>query len=246
MVYMNMLHLFAKEFNKYYYNKYYYNKYYNKMHNWLIIFIIIIFIIIYIGIVIGKYQLLTFLNNPNRKSATQLISEAKKGAKIEELVGTWEIDDPRVPIKKITIPANTIGIAKKHEKHYLDCNACNDNPVGFVEVPSKYVVFKKGLFANMVKSCVHDLDYIYKLVLHNNGVIKFVIHPKIVVLRDLIIARSDSKSLYGLILNLIHRQKYGCFCLGILSPDGNSIQRYNRWADKYPDKYYTMRKISNI
>ena len=213
------------------------------MHTWVIVTLIIIAILV---IKICIAQLITHLANPNRKTLPELLAEAKQGAQIEELVGTWKIDDSRMPIKQLTVPAESIGIAKDNEKHYLGCNACNSTPVGSVEVSPSNMIFRDTAFARTVKRCVEGLDYVYKLVLHPNGVVRFVLHPNLSPNCTLVAIRADSKSLYGAMLNIIHRFRYGCFCLGILSKDGNTIQRYNRWADKYPDEYYTMKKVLTV
>lgn len=210
------------------------------MHTWVIVTLATISVL---TVTICIAQLVTYLANPNRKTLSELLTEAKQGAKIQELVGTWKIDDSRMPIEQLTIPAETIGIAKKHEEHYLGCNACNSLPVGSVEVSAAYLVFRDTSLARTIKRCLKGLDYIYKLVLHPNGVVRFVLHPHLSVNCILAAVRADSKNLYGTILNIIHRFRYGCFCLGILSKDGNTIQRYNRWAEKYPDEYYTMKKV---
>ena len=210
------------------------------MHTWVTVTLITISILV---VTICIAQLVTYLANPNRKTLPELLAEAKQGAQIEELVGTWKIDDSRMPIKQLTIPAETIGIAKDNEKHYLGCNACNSIPVGSVEVSADHLVFRDTSLARTIKRCLKGLDYIYKLVLHPNGVVRFVLHPHLSTNCMLAAVRADSKSLYGTMLNIIHRFRYGCFCLGILLKDGNTIQRYNRWADKYPDEYYRMRKV---
>jgi len=208
------------------------------------LFIVIITIITIIIFTITGFQIFTYLNNPNRETLSELLSNAKKDSVIQDLIGTWQIKDPRWPVKQITISDDSIGVATKDEMHYLGCTACNSNPVGFVTVPVNTLIFKDdNKLTESLKNCLKGLDYIYKLVLHANGVVKFILHPGLVEKCDIICARSDSKNDYTFILNIIHRYRYGCFCLGILNPDGGSIQRYNRWSDKYPDQYYKMVKL---
>ena len=50
-------------------------------------------------------------------------------------------------------------------------------------------------------------------------------------------ARIDSNGWIDWIKNLIHGNKYGCFCLGILNKN-NQIQRYNRWNNDV-EYFYT-------
>ena len=136
----------------------------------------IIFTVIIIVVIVGaicSYQLSTYLNNPNRKKLPQLLAMAKKDSKINDLVGTWKIDNPQWPIKQLTIYADSIGVASKKEKHYLGCSACNSKPIGFVTVPVHDLVFKNTLLAGVLYKFIKDLDYIYKLVLHTNGVVKW-------------------------------------------------------------------------
>ena len=80
-------------------------------------------------------------------------------------------------------------------------------------------------------------------VLHANGVIKFVLDPALSEEMALRHTRLDSLNEEDTHKNISHTNRHGCFCLGILRPDG-SIDRYNRWAeDLY--FYYTIFKQNN-
>ena len=213
------------------------------MYTWLRVLLLLILIL---TLIIGLSVLWTCLNNPNNQRLKDLLRSTKKDAIISDIVGTWDIDDPRYPIKRLVMSSSTIGGVADKEAHYLGCGSCNSKPVGSVKVPTETLVFRTGFLPSALKKSVEDLSYIYKIVLHKNGIVKFVLHPDLNIMQDILAVRGDSKSNFGVILNFIHRIRYGCFCLGLLSPDGKTIKRYNRWADKYPDKYYTMRKVSTI
>ena len=177
------------------------------------------------------------------KNLTTILSHSKHNAKINDLIGTWQIKDKRMPVKQLTITTDDIRKAEEHEKHYLGCSACNLTPIGSVIVQTQHLIFRDNWLASKLKKYSKNTSYVYKLVLHPNGVVRFVINNRIPLLCKFFMIRSDSKGWFDMILNIIHSKRKGCFCLGILSPDTRTIQRYNRWNDKYPDQYYTMIKI---
>ena len=72
------------------------------------------------------------------------------------------------------------------------------------------------------------MDYSIKFVPNNSN-----------ILNRLLLATTDSKSLFDFVANIIHMIKHGCFCLGILTKY-KTIERYNRWNNKDIDKYWTV------
>jgi hypothetical protein len=211
--------------------------------------LLVITLIMMVCVTAATVVTLNIYINTNNTSTSNLhdteyiLNSAKMNSVIEDLIGVWEIKDKRMPIKQFTIEKVHVGIATDTETHYLGCNSCNEKPIGTASVLYKNIVFKKNNHG--FDKCYTDSDMlVYKLVLHPNGVVKFVINPDLTGWCKLKMVRTDSKSWFNAGLNLIHKHKYGCFCLGILSPDGNSIQRYNRWSQRYPDIYYKIDKVA--
>ena len=202
-----------------------------------------IFIMFIFSLILGFY-IYSRISNKNNKTTKELLTEAKQDSKVQDLIGTWEIKNKDMPIRQFTINKEDIVKIKSDEHHYLGCPACNTKPAKAVKIKVKNLVYKNNPFANKLKDLLKNEKYVYKLVLHSNGVVKFIINPDLPEYTKLLVLRADSRNWFNVILNIIHRKMYGCFCLGILSKDGKSIQRYNRWMDKYPDEFYKMVKIT--
>ena len=82
-------------------------------------------------------------------------------ASINDIVGTWDIDDPRYPIQRLVMSSETIGEVADKEAHYLGCGSCNSEPVGSVKVPTETLVFRMGFLPSALKKYVENLSYIY-------------------------------------------------------------------------------------
>ena len=90
----------------------------------------------------------------------------------------------------------------------------------------KSAVQCRGLLSTLMHVCVPE--HMYDIVLHENGVVRFVAQGN--DLQKLLLLCLDSESTQDAVKNGIHAKLHGCFCFGVMRADG-SVDRYNRWAE---------------
>ena len=202
-------------------------------------FYVLIFYIIY-----NIYILLNEQKTRHNLKLENILDRAiNKNGNFDDFFGTWRIDDKNYPVKEFSIKKeNIIYTINKNDKHYI-CSKSkyiyNSDIIYIVNIPLSCVKFKNYL-RPIHTYLSHESNY--RFVLHKNGVIKFIANNDS-KFNKLMLARTESKSLFDLINNIQHSKKYGCFCLGILTKY-KTIERYNRWNNKKIDKYWTAYKIN--
>jgi hypothetical protein len=85
---------------------------------------------------------------------------------------------------------------------------------------SKYIHFTVG-------------DILY-YVICQDGIVRFVVNNQLSTIQKLLLCYVESKNISDMCLNMRHKYRHGCFCLGLPAEDsdGNVIlQRYNRWNE---------------
>ena len=206
-----------------------------------------IFLCVSIGSVFVFYVCQICIDYHERRKNVQMtleeiLHEAKQNPSISDLVGTWVIGNESTPISAFVLKQeNIIGLTEeeRNQQHKLGNLGCcgsinphNSAVVGAIKVPLNCVKFRNGkpwcfAFAD---------EQMYKFLLHQNVIVKFVpINDALP--NKMVLARSDSKGWIDWFKNMKHSNKYGCFCLGVLTKDGK-FKRFNRWnADV--DYFYT-------
>ena len=162
-----------------------------------------------------------------KKYANLLTKEfIKKNANIESLVGEYYVIGSST-IKSFELRSENIVKVSKNKRHKLGgcCIGITDDTCGIN-------IFRRDILTMypLVLPFFPDHMHIYTFVLHANGVVRFVINPKLPLIYKLLFAYYDSESVIDLVKNLQHRNNNGCFCFGLLTRDDNLI-RYNRWNE---------------
>lgn len=193
-------------------------------------------------IILNIYVILNKQNFDSQFKLDDILDRAIDKSDLDEFFGTWKVDDENYPVSEFIIKRENITEQKyKNDRHSV-CSKCrnihNSNIKYVVNVPLSCVQFKNHIRG--FHTYLFD-ESNYRFVLHDNGVIKFVPNNSN-ILNRLLLAATDSKSLFDFVANIIHMIKHGCFCLGILTKY-KTIERYNRWNNKDIDKYWTAYKI---
>ncbi len=194
----------------------------------------------------------------NYKTTEQILAMGKTHPQMQDLYGTWAVHTPQDP-------GHAVATVICEEKNVTDFDSSELHKLGQMGL-GKCVCDSDYVYQSSVVGAVHlkvedvrwrrkyswissmlylgNQKVLYKLILHKNGVIRFLPpgNSKILFLAR---AYMDSKSWWDLYENLKHAHQYGCFCLGILTEKGR-IVRYNRWRNKYPDYFYTACKVEEL
>jgi len=194
-------------------------------------------------IILNIYMIMNKQKVDRELKLDNILDRAIDKTKLDEFFGTWKVDDEKHPVREFTIKKENIIESKNKNDGHSVCSKCksvyNSNIKYVVNVPLSCVKFKNHI--RMLHTHLsHESNY--RFVLHENGVIKFVPNNSN-ILNKLMLARTDSKSLFDLVANLIHVKNHGCFCLGILTKY-KTIERYNRWNNEHIDKYWTAYRIN--
>ena len=217
---------------------------YDNLTTFEMVYSIILCIFIPTGLCI--FSCAIYLSEPKlRGELAKVLQTAKQDAPLSDLYGTWVIDNPLHPFKTFTLTQDNIMDVDESEKHELG-GCCRygitdifaSSIVGALHLPIKQATVRYGNFCGSGKPWYFRWiqPQGYKFILHKNGVVKFVPIGES-FLHKIMLARTDSDGWMDWIKNLKHGNKYGCFCLGILTKD-RKIKRYNRWNNDV-DYYYT-------
>jgi hypothetical protein len=120
------------------------------------------------------------------------------------------------------------------ERDVSQCHCLGSDHVVSVKMTKENTIFHsqaQRLFLNLLP------HHFYTWTLHRNGVVRFKGHGNMV--QNILLSTMESPTLLDQYLNLDHAKQYGCFCLGIVMPNGD-IARYNRWKSDCSYQY-TMR-----
>lgn len=199
-----------------------------------------IFLIFLIFIFLVNYNKFIKQKNKNIITTRDILKITKKNPKIEDLLGTWIIDNPLHPFKMFNLKKENILHTTKHLQKHNVCKCSKVKIIGAIILNKSDTVLRNKIAPFYTKYIKEDG---YILILHSDGVIKFFPNSND-LLHIISLGRADSLGWIDFIYNYLHSMKYGCFCLGILTKN-NEIKRYNRWANKFPSYYYTAKK-SNI
>ena len=191
------------------------------------------------------YHIYSEVTSKGEKSLEEVLNEGKINPKLEDLFGTWIIDNDAHACLSNTLSQENKMEVDMDEMHKLSQGCCShgvndiyDNCiVGAVQLPLNETKLRTPKRVPLYYRFIEPSAY--KFVLHKNGIIKFVpINDKII--NKIALARLDSQGWFDTLKNIKHANKYSCFCLGILTKH-NQIKRYNRWNTDL-QYFYTANK----
>lgn len=180
-----------------------------------------------------------------KQKSASLLKTAIKKPDISALYGTWVIDNERHLLRTFTLSASQLTTVDKDiDTHHLVidnhkcCNTAATKIVGTFILNRKDTVYRNPNNLPWYEKYIND--DVYRLILHDNGLIKFkpIGNSN---LHAIALARVDSPNTWDWVLNVIHAARFGCFCFCILTEDGK-FKRYNRWYGAV-ELFYTAEKI---
>ena len=171
--------------------------------------------------------------DPTLTWSESLLAKAQARPHPYELVdflGTWRVLDDHYRFRSFEVIASN-QIVDVQDLYQQDHHGNGRFPhdarvVGKIVVTTDNVDFRNGVRDDFVVPLPHEL---YVLVLHENGVVKFV--PVTPAHRELL-AQLEGYNSSDVTMNLSHADEFGGFCFGIVVGEGRDrrLMRLNRWA----------------